>query len=723
MMLNPSLALTWAVVMLLAGCAHQGVFDEYRETVKANAAAAHESQQQAAKSIYRDTTYDVVGGLEAPKTEQAPKVYSGTGVFVHKPRATVTPQEEGDITLNFENADVREVVKVILGDMLGKNYIIDPQVRGSVTVQTSQPLTRATLLPTLETLLRMNGAAIVESDGEYQVLPAAKAVRGTVVPQLGGSVKSLPPGYGVRIVPLQYVAVQEMQKILEPLAPEGSIIRADTARNLLVLAGSQQELGQLMSTVTMFDVNWLAGMSMGLFPIQSVDVKTVYDELQQVFGGTAEGPLAGIVRLVPVERMNAMLVVTQQPKYLDQAKHWIERLDQGGDQAGRRLYVYYVQNGKAADLAQVLSQVFGAEGRSARPAAPRLAPGMKPAELKSKPGKAGSKTKTAAAHATPASASDITLSTGSEPARIIADESNNALVVLATPADYSKIEMAIRKLDQVPRQVLIEATIAEVTLSGSLQYGLQWFFKNRGIGNKYGGIGSLNLPTDVLPDDVLGGGNFNYALTGGAGEVLALLDVLAGQSKVKILSSPHLMVIDNQTAEIKVGDQVPVRTGSTVTEGGVTTESIQYKDTGVLLGVTPRVNAGGLVTMDVNQEVTDLGDVEPTTQQRRFLQRTITSSVAVQTGETLVLGGLITENRNVSENGVPGLYHLPVVGPLFGSTTDDTKRTELLVLITPRVVRDQEEARRVTEELRGKLLGIGRMPEAGTTSAGPTRLR
>jgi general secretion pathway protein D len=277
--------------------------------------------------------------------------------------------------------------------------------------------------------------------------------------------------------------------------------------------------------------------------------------------------------------------------------------------------------------------------------------------------------------------------------------------------------MAVRKLDQVPRQVLIEATIAEVTLSDSLKYGLQWFFKGHNVGNKYTGIGSLDLKTNVAANDALGGGGFNYALTGGAGEVLALLDVLAGQSKVKILSSPHLMVIDNQTAEIKVGDQVPVRTGSTVTDGGLTTESIQYKDTGVLLGVTPRVNAGGLVTMEVNQEVTDLGDIEPTTQQRRFLQRTITSSVAVQTGETLVLGGLITENRNVSESGIPGLYQMPVVGPLFGSTTDDTKRTELLVLITPRVVRDQQEARQVTEELRGKLLGIGNMPEAGTTRA------
>jgi general secretion pathway protein D len=295
--------------------------------------------------------------------------------------------------------------------------------------------------------------------------------------------------------------------------------------------------------------------------------------------------------------------------------------------------------------------------------------------------------------------------------RITQDAENNTLLILATASEYDNILAALQRLDISPRQVLVEATIAEVTLTGELRYGLQWFFKNNDVLGKRG-TGSLNLNTSTNLNSVLGSG-FTYALSDGAGIVRAVLNTLAQDSKVRILSSPQLLVVDNQTARIRVGDQQPVRTSTTTTEGGVIIESIQFKDTGVTLEVTPHVNAGGLVTMEISQELTEVGEIDQATGQRSFLQRAINSSVVVQSGQGIVLGGLISETASSSQSGVPGLYKLPIVGPLFGSTEDRTRRTELIVLITPKVVRNSLEAQQVTNELRQRMRGLTPLPDSG----------
>jgi len=296
----------------------------------------------------------------------------------------------------------------------------------------------------------------------------------------------------------------------------------------------------------------------------------------------------------------------------------------------------------------------------------------------------------------------------------VADPDNNSLLIWATSQNYERILNTLERMDVPPRQVLIEATIAEVTLSGELKYGVQWFFNNR-VGNGYTGNGSLGLSNDLTLTDALSGianaGQFNYAITDSAGVVKALLNALATDSKVKVLSSPQVMVLDNQQASIRVGTQTPVPSPQTIYGGTtITTGGADYKDTGVLLEVLPRVNAGGMVNMEIKQEVVEPGQLVDVSQtgsvankQRAFLQRNVSSKVVVKSGQTLVLGGLIRENRTDGQSGFPILYKIPVLGALFGNTDQQVDRTELIVLLTPRVVQGSEEASQVTEEIKRKM--------------------
>lgn len=634
-------------------------------------------------------------------TAEKARVHIGTGVLV-KPAPTAMPPgapQGEDIVLNFDGADIREVVQTILVDILKENYIIDPKVGGTVNIHTSRALNRGDLLPTLETVLRMNGAALVkESGGLYRILPAANAAKGLLTPQLGDISKPLPSGFSVQLVPLKFVGVREMAKILEPFAPEAGAIRVDELRNMLILAGGEKELRHLMETIDIFDVDWMSGMSFGLFTLHSVDVKTLYSEIEKVLGDKSQSPLSGVVRLVPIERLNALLVVTPQPKYLEQARLWIERLDHmGGSGGGTRLFVYPVQNGKAENLAALLGNIFSKQGATGKTApAPSLAPGLKPAEITSNA--SGS---TQPPPSLSGTAGDTQFSSDDGSLRVIADKDNNALIILTTSDQYERIESALKKLDVTPRQVLIEVTIAEVTLTGDLKYGVEWYFSN---GSRQGG--QLDTGGSGIAALVPG---FSYTWKDSTGSIKAVLNALAADSRLNIISSPHLMVMDNQTAKIQVGDRVPAGASQTVVGTNVVS-SIQYLDTGVQLSVTPRINAGGLVAMDIMQEVSNATATKTSAiDSPTISKRSVHSIVAVQSGETMVLGGMITDNKSFSSGGLPVLSQIPVLGALFGSQSVTDNRTELLVMITPRVVGNAQQSREVTEEIRDRMKGLKKM--------------
>lgn len=657
--------------------------------------------------------------LEEPaERESRPAAFyePGTGIFVGAAPPIMTVHERGNITLNFENTNLREVVKVILGDLLNANYNIDPGVQGAVTLQTSEPMSRGELIPTLELLLRMNNAALVSQDGLYNVVPRDNAMRGMLAPQLGNSGQPLPRGYSVRIVHLSYIAAEEMQKILEPFTTPGNVVRVDSVRNLLILAGGGPELARLLETVRIFDVDWLQGMSVALFTPDFVDADTLSTELQAVFGEGGESPLSGVIQFTTLQRLNALLVITPRPQYLEKVAEWVERLDRDSGGVGQRLFVYRVQNGRAADLATVLGEVFQRRGGDAVVAPPELAPGLEAMEIASPPPAAEAVesvlTTAEGAAAVPtvftpgqqAGGDGLAIGNG-DAIRIIADEINNALVILASTQHYKQVEAALRRLDVSPQQVLIEATIAEITLKGNLKYGMEWFFTNQ-LGDKSGqGLLDLSATGAGIGANIPG---FSYSIIDKAGAVRAVLNALASDSRLNVISSPSLMVLNNQTANIDVGEEVPVVTQqqqSTVGTASPIVNSIEYRNTGVLLAVTPRVNSGGMVVMDVEQEVSQVVEesTDTTTLTPTISKRSITTSVAVQSGQTVVLGGLIREQKVQTRSGIPGLYNMPIIGPLFGATVDDQMRTELVVLITPRAVRNPADAAQVTDEFRSKM--------------------
>ncbi len=642
-------------------------------------------------------------GRVEPQSDAGVREYVkyGSGRFVKKPARPQVTFVGGEITLNFEKTDIQEVVKVIVGDLLQENYAIGPSVSGVVSLQTSKPVGREMLLPMLENLLRMNGAVLVRESGLYRVNALADAARGTIAPSVG-TPQAL--GYQLVVVPLRYVTASEVAKALKPLIPEEGLLLVDDKRNLLMLAGSSQELSSWVAVAELFDVDWMRGYSVGLFPLENGSAKEVAKELDKLLSGMSDGGVGKMVRLEPIERLNSLLVVTSQGKYLSQVKEWIARLDTVGSEPGRRLFVYQVKNRKASELADVVNDVFGGQGSP--PERPQgsvvteltLSPAVE-AEEQTGEAKPASRPAT-----TPPALDGLALPEGAE-IRIVADPQNNAILVMSTASEFRIVEAALRKLDVLPLQVLVEASIMEVTLSDELSYGLEWYLNNREINSDYTGAALLDLNAGAGIEPIIPG--FSYAVVNAAEDVKAVLNMLASDSKLNVLSSPSLMVLDNSKANIRVGEQVPVRTSGERALGEQTIyETFEYKDTGVMLAVTPRVNSGGLVTMEIDQTITDIGAVESTTQQRRFLQRNIKSEVAIQSGETVVLGGLILENKTDDSSGIPLLRDIPLLGWLFGATKTVDKRTELLVLITPKVVRNLRDAASITDEFRRRMKNL-----------------
>ena len=669
------------------------------------------------------------GAKNTDRTPDKPRTFPGTGTFVKNKPALADPRGAEEVSLNFEATEIRQVAATILSDMLGESFTVHPQVQGTVSLRTVRPIARKDLIPTLEMLLRQNGAALVKEDALYKIVPISIAARGSISPQLGGTGAALRPGYSVLLVPVKYVGAKEMARLIEPFAVDQAAIKVDEVRNLLILHGTQRELRHLIDTIDTFDVDFLAGMSVGIFPLQGADVKTLVGELDKVFGPAAQGPLAGIVRVIPVERLNALLIVTTQPHYLKIAETWIERLDRmGGASGGTRLWVYAVQNGKAENLASLLSDIFSGKA-GATPQAPTLAPGMRPATIQSPTTPTQPGQPVPPPSATPAAAVRTSFegdgTTVSKDVRVIADKDNNALVILASPSDYDKIESAIRKLDVVPRQVLIEVLIAEVTLTDDLQYGIDWFINARS-GLSMGGSGrpepnvtrgTLNLgglpstPTGAVP--AFAGLQLINTL---GGDVRGVLNALGRDSRLKIVSSPTLMVIDNQKAQIQVGKKVPTlsSTQTGVNTGSGVISNINYLETGVLLTVTPRVNAGGRITLEINQEVSDAAKTDSSTiDSPTISRRQAQSTVTTQSGETLVFGGLIQSQRSFGTSGIPILSKIPIIGGAFGSQTYSETKTELVLLITPKLIADTTHARDALDEIRRKMPALENvMPKA-----------
>lgn len=671
-------------------------------------------------------------------------VFTGNDQVIAPPKAV--PQLPGSAaSFKFEETPLADVVQVLLREIVRADYVVHPPIGGSVTLSTQGNITPDQAMFILEGALQVNGLIMARDPRGVFHIGKPEIVR-SVVPgaRQAKPGQPLPPGYGAIVVPLSFIGANEMAAILRPMVPAEAIARVDPIRNLLILVGTRAQAEGWLDLVSMFDVDIFKGMSAGVFSLKYISTREVEAALRLLGTGTGtpvpaaaqtppsagqpapaapfglatqsarqpEGYSAGALRVIPIERLNSVLVVAPRAALIEQAREWITKIDKpGASSSEAQLFVYSVQNGSAAHLARVLGGLFGSGAPApATPASSGVAPTLQQATAAT----AGLSTSGAGGFGAAAPAAQMrsnapvgavtpVVMNAVTGLRVVADELNNSVLVYGTALEYEKIEATLRRLDVPPTQVLIEASIVEVTLRDDLRYGLQWLFTDpRGSNTGTGVLSSLAGATIGQP-----AAGFSYTLRNSAGNVRAVLDALATKSLVKVISSPSLMVLDNHTANIVVGNQQPVRVGETITAGGNISNNIQYRDTGVTLSVTPSVNSGNMVTMQLNQAVTDVGEVDAATGQRAFLQRQIGSRVAVRSGETLVLGGLIRDNTTSGKTGLPLLQDLPIFGPLFGANTANNARTELLVVITPRVVRSDVDLKDVSAELRNRMRGIG----------------
>lgn len=576
----------------------------------------------------------------------------------------------GNITINLVDVPVADAIQQVLGEIMRHNYVIETPLQGEVTLQTSRPVTRDGALRLLNSVLAARNAELIDAGDFYRIVGLGRG-------------DSAGAGAGARIIAPRYVSAEGLKSILAGSTDRSLSIEVDSARNILVLRGNSSAVAEAEKLAAVFDVNWLQNMSFAAVPVHYASPSQLVSDLETVLGAANGGPLSGVARFVPLDRLNSIVVISPQPDYINEAKAWIDRLDRSGGQAGQRLFVIPIQNRPATEVAAILTETLGGEAQSSASAA-----GMRPGDTPM--------FTSTSAEGNPAGLASAPLGSSAHsapPIRIIADDANNSIVALATTEQFSSLENAIARLDAMAAQVFLEATIAEVTLTDSLAYGLTWFFQSGEFNNTFSDA-SNGAVASQFP-------GFSLLFAGSNGR--AALSAVAGITDVKILSAPSLMVLDNRTATLQVGDQVPIVTQSAVSitnPDAPIVNSVSLRDTGIILNVTPRVNDGGLVILEIDQEVSDVvatsssGIDSPTIQQRR-----ISTSVSVRDGESVALGGLMRERLSDSRQKVPLLGDIPFLGNAFTTKRTTSTRTELLVMITPRVVRSTDATLSVTDDL------------------------
>lgn len=576
---------------------------------------------------------------------------SASPILAQSPQPATTPsapsvpaEKRGEVSFNFDDADLLSVIQTVFGEILRVNYIIDPRAAGKVTFRTVAPLPREAVLPFMQVILRLNGIGIVEDAGLYRIVPIADMQKEPAPVVIGRDPEKVRiVGKAIlQIVPLRYVQSAEMIRIITPFLTANALVVDVPKGNYIIISDTDANIKRLLKIIETFDS----------------------------------------------ERITAAI-----PK----------------------VFVYPVQNSKAKDVASLLQQIF---------LEARLTTAQAPAAART-PAPAVPPTTTPPALTVPKAGMEAMVS---EVTRIIPDEVTNSIIILATPEDYRIIEEAIKKIDIVPRQVVIETLIAEITLKDSLSFGLAWFLQNikmRAFGETFSGRTGFD-PAKVFKTDADGNivddltlipsppsSGFSFFAVGD--NLRVFLDALATDDKLKVLASPHLLALDNRDASIQIGDQVPIVTAVTSPGAGQTattiSSTVQYKDTGIILKIKPQINEGGLVSLDISQEVSDVGKITlggGLGDQVKITKREVKTNLVVQDGHTIIIGGLIRDRTTHNRTGIPILSKIPILGYLFGSTTKEDDRTELIVLLTPRVIRNQQEAKAATSGYVEKLKGIGK---------------
>ncbi|MDA9398562.1 general secretion pathway protein GspD [Bradyrhizobium sp. CCBAU 45389] len=651
--------------------------------------------------------------------------------------------------LNFENTPVAIAAIVVLRDILGFSFTIDPEVEGTVTLTSARPVPRSDIIFVLESALRLSGVVLVREGGGYKLTPLHKAIGTGHVDVQAGHPEA---GYGISVVPLQHVGAQTTLKLLDSFATRAGNVRADPSRNLLLIQGTGAERRTAVETALSFDVDWMRGQSVGIFPINNSAPEPLIAELEKIMDSGEDGLSQNLVKLQVVNRLNAIMVVTRKPPLLRAAAAWIRRLDVAGS-ARNNVHVYRVRYGDARQLGKVLTEMFIGNASASRDSpesqlasgpggqaslAERLllnttSSGSSASPANHLQGSTGAGTSTLSnansANGAAAPGAIDTRTGGGQPitanVRITADVVNNSLLVYADHENYRIIISTLQQLDQPVLQVGIEATIAEVTLSDALSYGVQTYLTSKQLGLRpnQGSIlntqsssappattttdattGAMTTVTKALINRALPGFNF---LIGSETQPAVILDALHEVTSVRVLSNPSLVVINNQTATLQVGDVIPVSTGSAtvLSSNNAVVNTIEYRTTGIILRVVPRVTANGNVSLEVEQEISNVSPQTSTSLTPTVSQRKLKSLISLANGQTVLLAGLISEQQNRNRNGIPLLDEIPGLDDALSHRGNKGKRTELIIFIRPQIIRDGSDAHQLAEELRSKLRG------------------
>ena len=692
-------------------------------------------------------------------------VYTGTstGTSSSASASTSTPvaevraepaaqvQSVGDgFELNFDNTPVATVAKVLLGDILGVGYVIDARVQGTVSLASVRPVPKSDILYVLESALRLGGIGLVRETVGYRLIPLGDAVGSGNVDANGSPPE---PGYGISVIPLQYVSAQTLVKLLDSFALKPGMVRADSGRNILLIQGTGPERRAAVETALSFDADWMHGQSVGVFPIANGNPEPIVAELEKIMDTGENGLSQNVVKFQIVSRMNAIMVITRKPALLRTAETWIKRLDLANT-SKNTVHVYRIKYGEARHIARVVTELFiGSSGDNAlETPSGQLAPGSgasasssidrlsaggsssQPSGFSSQQQATTSLVANRGFGGAPPPAPSAPASTDApqssalggkailEGVRITPDTVNNTLLIYADQENYRLIETTLRQVDRPQLQVAIDATVAEVTLNDSLSYGVQAYLTSKNLGLRPDQGSALNTTSTSAPTTVASAAGsatnaflnrafpgFNF-LIGSESQPSMILDALHTVTEVKVLSNPSLVVIDNQVATLQVGDQVPVSTGSAtvLTTNNTVVNTIDYRNTGIILRVAPRVNVNSNVRLDIEQEISNVSPATANSLTPTVAQRKVKSSISVASGQTVLLAGLISETHQGTRNGIPGLDQIPNLGDIFAHNDKSTARTELIIFIRPQIIRDGADAHYVAEELRSKLRGTGK---------------
>ncbi|MEE9543872.1 MAG: type II secretion system secretin GspD [Thermodesulfobacteriota bacterium] len=605
-----------------------------------------------------------------------------------KPAPTETVAEPSeDESLNFENADIYGVIKVI-ADALDINYVIDPMIKGRVNLHTKGRISKEELFNIFAAVLKNNGAAVIKDGELYHIVPIGSVKTRMLLPNVGTQPGRRVPGDSIvlQLIHLDFISATEVSQILKPLMSVGAEITPFDKNKVIIVTDFSDNIRKLIKIVDLIDVDIFEGATLKIYSIKNAGVQDLARDMQKIFAAlevpTKSGRGAG-VNFIPISRINSLLVVSSIPRILIEVDKWIEELDRNISQDEIRTYVYHVKNGIAVELADVLNMIF--EDSDIEKGSLRKDAGIirtvKDAVRATTPEKALGKISIEQAKKITSEVS------------VIAYPTTNTIIIKSTPRDFSVVEDLLEELDIMPRQVMIEIMIAEVTLDESTSLGIEfaYFDDEVLIGTDFGLSNPGTLASGGLTASIV---KSNY---------IATLNALASENRLNILAYPHVVASDGKKASIDIGDEVPL-VSSRIFIDNREEVTIERRDTGVIVNVTPHINSSGLVTLDLTVELSAAADaVVEGESDIRIFQRNADTSMVIHDKETVIIGGLINSKNEYVVKKVPFLGDIPILGLLFRSSKDMLLRTELVILITPRVIRSREDSKEVTDEFMKKI--------------------